>query len=107
MPNRSSPPLVGARGFEPPTLCSQSRCATRLRYAPTGAILLHGRDLRQKRERTIECPSDWGPRGGQSRTGALHRCPGLEPEDGPEWGACTASWFCGRDGSQESRTEVG
>jgi hypothetical protein len=28
-------PLVGAEGFEPPTLCSQSRCATRLRYAPT------------------------------------------------------------------------
>ena len=27
--------LVGARGFEPPTLCSQSRCATRLRHAPT------------------------------------------------------------------------
>ncbi len=27
--------LVGAEGFEPPTLCSQSRCATRLRYAPT------------------------------------------------------------------------
>ncbi len=27
--------MVGARGFEPPTPCSQSRCATRLRYAPT------------------------------------------------------------------------
>ena len=27
--------LVGATGFEPATLCSQSRCATRLRYAPT------------------------------------------------------------------------
>ena len=27
--------LVGAGGFEPPTPCSQSRCATRLRYAPT------------------------------------------------------------------------
>jgi hypothetical protein len=27
--------LVGARGFEPPTPCSQSRCATRLRYTPT------------------------------------------------------------------------
>ena len=27
--------LVGERGFEPPTLCSQSRCATRLRYSPT------------------------------------------------------------------------
>jgi hypothetical protein len=30
--------LVGAEGFEPPTLCSQSRCATRLRYAPMPAI---------------------------------------------------------------------
>ena len=31
--------VVGAEGFEPPTLCSQSRCATRLRHAPhrTGA----------------------------------------------------------------------
>ncbi len=27
--------MVGATGFEPATLCSQSRCATRLRYAPT------------------------------------------------------------------------
>ena len=26
--------VVGAEGFEPPTPCSQSRCATRLRYAP-------------------------------------------------------------------------
>ena len=26
--------LVGARGFEPPTSCSQSRRATELRYAP-------------------------------------------------------------------------
>ena len=28
--------MVGARGFEPPTSCSQSRRATGLRYAPTG-----------------------------------------------------------------------
>ena len=27
--------LVGAKGFEPSTPCSQSRCATRLRHAPT------------------------------------------------------------------------
>ncbi len=27
--------VVGAEGFEPPALCSQSRCATRLRYAPS------------------------------------------------------------------------
>jgi hypothetical protein len=26
--------VVGARGFEPPTPWSQTRCATRLRYAP-------------------------------------------------------------------------
>ena len=26
--------VVGAAGFEPTTPCSQSRCATRLRYAP-------------------------------------------------------------------------
>ena len=27
--------MVGAEGFEPPTLWSQTRCATGLRYAPT------------------------------------------------------------------------
>ena len=31
--------MVGAAGFELATLCSQSRCATRLRYAPTKRIL--------------------------------------------------------------------
>ena len=29
--------MVGETGFEPATLCSQSRCATGLRYSPTGA----------------------------------------------------------------------
>ena len=32
---RYSGEMVGVRGFEPPTPCSRSRCATRLRYAPT------------------------------------------------------------------------
>ena len=31
--------LVGETGFEPATLCSQSRCATRLRYTPTRTAL--------------------------------------------------------------------
>ncbi len=31
--------VVGAKGFEPSTLWSQTRCATRLRYAPTWTIL--------------------------------------------------------------------
>src|SRR5665213_4030884 len=30
--------MVGARGFEPPTPCSRSRCATRLRYAPNPGV---------------------------------------------------------------------
>ena len=30
--------LVGERGFEPPTLCSQSRCATWLRHSPTAVF---------------------------------------------------------------------
>ena len=29
------PEMVGATGFEPATSCSQSKCSTRLSYAPT------------------------------------------------------------------------
>ena len=32
--------VVGAAGFEPATLWSQTRCATRLRYAPIYHFLL-------------------------------------------------------------------
>ena len=32
--------MVGAIGFEPTTPCAQGRCATRLRYAPTGSAEL-------------------------------------------------------------------
>ena len=35
--------LVGARGFEPPTSCSQSRRAARLRHAP---MILRGLMMR-------------------------------------------------------------
>src|SRR5262245_11088486 len=31
--------MVGMRGFEPPTTCTPSRCATRLRHIPTNARL--------------------------------------------------------------------
>ena len=34
------PGLVGAVGFEPTASCSQSMCATRLRYAPTAAPII-------------------------------------------------------------------
>ena len=36
--------MVGAEGFEPPTACSQSRCATRLRYAPKRITKRNGRN---------------------------------------------------------------
>ena len=36
--------MVGVRGFEPPTPCSQSRCAAKLRYTPTQWIVLPGQD---------------------------------------------------------------
>ena len=41
--------VVGAEGFEPPTLCSQSRCATKLRYAPVPDVyFIHGRILTKR-----------------------------------------------------------
>ena len=40
--------LVGAKGFEPSTPCSQSRCATRLRYTPTETIFYTEKALRGK-----------------------------------------------------------
>ena len=35
-PNTQFLNMVGVEGFEPTTPCSQSRCATRLRYTPSG-----------------------------------------------------------------------
>jgi hypothetical protein len=32
--------MVGAAGFEPATLWSQTRCATRLRYTPNSSVIL-------------------------------------------------------------------
>src|SRR3989344_3053025 len=45
--------LVGVEGFEPTTPCSQSRCATRLRYTPIGTHArrrLHGPPLANTRK---------------------------------------------------------
>ena len=40
--------VVGVQGFEPWTPCSQSRCATRLRYTPTESIFYTDRAVRGK-----------------------------------------------------------
>lgn len=37
--NRHFQEVVGETGFEPATLWSQTRCATRLRYSPTGITM--------------------------------------------------------------------
>ena len=37
--------MVGVEGFEPPTHCSQSNCATRLRYTPTSSEPLNCRNF--------------------------------------------------------------
>jgi hypothetical protein len=33
--------MVGVAGFEPATLWSQTRCATRLRYTPNAVLIQH------------------------------------------------------------------
>ena len=45
--------LVGAEGFEPPTLCSQSRCATRLRHAPPVDCRMHPHRHKPARGRRV------------------------------------------------------
>ena len=40
--------MVGVQGFEPWTPCSQSRCATRLRYTPTEPIFYTERSMQGK-----------------------------------------------------------
>jgi hypothetical protein len=47
--------LVGAKGFEPSTSCSQSRCATRLRHAPIIEILIHYFPLENQGNYTMIC----------------------------------------------------
>ena len=43
--SRTNGKVVGVQGFEPWTPCSQSRCATRLRYTPTESIFYTDRAI--------------------------------------------------------------
>jgi hypothetical protein len=47
--------MVGAAGFELATLCSQSRCATRLRYAPTNVILTFKNLILGRTAKKVSC----------------------------------------------------
>src|SRR5690606_34110738 len=65
--------MVGAEGFEPPTPCSQSRCATRLRYAPTRKLAFECWGVPEPRSRPklriTQAPVPQHRRSGQSRHG--------------------------------------
>src|SRR5579875_4151865 len=47
--------MVGTAGFEPATTCTPSKCATRLRYVPTGrakpSLALRGERCRKREKR--------------------------------------------------------
>src|SRR4051794_14030463 len=59
--------MVGARGFEPPTPWSRTRCATRLRYAPTVcAIVLDS----TRRKRNLRVAQDFHPANSPNRRAA-------------------------------------
>src|SRR5882672_8922572 len=56
--------MVGARGFEPPTSCSQSRCATRLRHAPSprvAPVLVASGRACNRRVRRVVAPASRSP----------------------------------------------
>src|SRR5436190_11300383 len=77
--------LVGARGFEPPTPCSQSRCATGLRHAP----MKLGGESAEKDRKALARPSNADPRSSRSvfrgpealsaHSSRLYTVPALEP----------------------------
>ena len=53
--------VVGVEGFEPPTPCSQSRCATRLRYTPRDIAQqghLPTRDINQRHPTHFQFPCE-------------------------------------------------
>jgi cyclohexane-1-carbonyl-CoA dehydrogenase len=80
--------MVGVRGFEPPTPCSRSRCATRLRYTPISGLgaenkgfLSFGADfVKVKNENKA---ARFGPFPG--------RCPGIVRESG-ELALCSVAY---------------
>eukprot|EP01038_Epipyxis_sp_PR26KG_P013821 gene13820-18535_t len=76
--------MVGAAGFELATLCSQSRCATRLRYAPTaqssrakrsqeGAVARTRRGKRRTRKNYRTASVCHGPKTERSAAGGRAR----------------------------------
>ena len=85
--------MVGARGFEPPTPCSRSKCATRLRYAPTGAASIERRSQRGAAGRGERACPRWPQCGAKVRAGALYSHPAPWPQALPR-GAFSSGMMC-------------
>src|SRR3978361_1076510 len=72
--------MVGAERFELPTLCSQSRCATRLRYAPTLVIIAPEAPNLKSQSRSPDALSELP----KSRLGRARRKRAISNEKGRE-----------------------
>src|SRR5262249_17016319 len=99
---------VGARGFEPPTSCSQSRRATRLRYAPFGKLYACP-SLTHKQKRAganlahappycglapSRLPASGGPAAGAPSGGGTKRPRHLKSSRlGPTWSLFSGFWL--------------
>ena len=46
--------MVGVAGFEPATLWSQTRCATRLRYTPSDLLIQHLMNISKYKDTIIK-----------------------------------------------------
>lgn len=58
--NDNKSKMVGVTGFEPATLCSQSRCATKLRYTPVGFSPLGNDNASAERKPILALNPDCG-----------------------------------------------
>jgi hypothetical protein len=82
-PNQISP-SVGETGFEPATLCSQSRCATRLRYSPIQQYRVRESNPSYQLERLVTSPGV--ERGRTLNATADSNCsPGHRPRSLARW----------------------
>jgi hypothetical protein len=80
--------MVGARGFEPPTPWSRTRCATRLRYAPifVASVDAGGHDAAGERRRDL-----W-PGRAEDRCADLSSLADVEGRSAADWFSCLDRW---------------
>ena len=92
---------VGVTGFEPATLCSQSRCATKLRYTPKDSCPMHhhtGADAKCRARGRLTLGSSVSPSGVRGCSSMVEPLPSKQitrvrfPSSAPALGKPRASW---------------